>query len=155
MGINIIPTHNTLRDIDTLKFFIRRFKNGAGYMTRKKPCNICVVDGKYYLTDGHHESIAAYLTGFIDDTKYNIEKYTLDQMLEFNYPIWLTPFNPHTECRSANYWEFKTRILDSKMAVDEVLLNSHLYKEPRQVQSLAQLAMKVIDVDTYNLLKSE
>jgi hypothetical protein len=150
----IVPTHNRLRSKNNLIYFLDRFKSGKGYMDRKKKCHICFVDGVYYLTDGHHETVAAYLTDCLDFSQYSTEIFTLSQMLEYNHPIWMTPFNPHLECRVPDYWEYKEKLLSVGGNVADMLKMSSLYKEPRVVNSLAQLAMKEIDADILKIIKN-
>lgn len=125
---NLIPTHNRLRNIQTVLDLIINRKDL--YAT------ISLINGNYYVHDGHH-SIVAYL--FDQDLKLSltIKKYSLDDYVNPNLPVWLTPFNPESEVRLPDFFGFKKEAENKPESW--ILEHKHLYAEKRKISSMESL----------------
>lgn len=112
---SFLVTHNELRNIDTFNFFVKRFKDGLGFLSREQKISfIKTEDGKIYLWDGHHEVAAAFYCGAnLESATYIIKERTYEQLESINFSCsFVTPFNPRTHVRKADFQWFKEAIIN-------------------------------------------
>jgi hypothetical protein len=129
------------------------------YRGQDKPIAISrFEDGSLYVRDGHHRICAAIIVGMktLWDDEYEIEDYCYEDYLTPNFSNgFFTPFDPRTQCRLPNFFDFKDQVLDlyndEKMNVDYpnpgnfshvydfIEINSSKYREPRRIKSFVDL----------------
>lgn len=149
---NLIPTHNTLRNMDTLKFFIEKVQEDYGFGIIRL---VETEDGKLYIWDGHHKLVAHYLCGKDDlpDYMFDIQQRTYASVQSINFESeFVTPFDLRGECRKPEFFIFKNSVLEEYYnmsyevallhIVSELNLINSAYKELRDVSSLKDLASK-------------
>jgi hypothetical protein len=98
--------------------------------------------------DGHHRLVATYLAGrdFLDPAEYRVTRWTYEQYLEINFACgWVTPFDPRTHVRIADFAGWKRRVLelaraDLARAAEMIRSQPWGYREPRRYAALADLA---------------
>lgn len=112
----------------------------AGQDTR--PINIVrFEDGRLYIHDGHHRIAAIYLGGrtYLHDSEYVITDWKYSDYTVINFEVkWVTPYDPRSEVRISDYWDFKQRafdyLRDSEATVRIYIIdsyNSGVYTRPR------------------------
>lgn len=126
---NLIPMHNSLRNPDKVSDFLKSKK----VMTAK----ISIIDGEWYVHDGHHR-VVAYLKDPSIPLILETKEFTLDDYLNPAPPIWLTPFNPITEVRLADFGDYK-KIARHKSS-EWMIVNRHLFAEPRKIKTMRELS---------------
>lgn len=155
----LIPTHNELRDQKSVRSFVSFLKEGRIYRGQDKPIAINKFeDGKLYVRDGHHRVCAAIIVGIdsLLDCEYEVEEFKYaDYMCENLRNGFLTPFDPRTQCRLSNFFDFKNqatqlledanRFMDFPIRADHsevhnFISNNHAkYREARRVKSFVEL----------------
>jgi hypothetical protein len=98
--------------------------------------------------DGHHRLVATYLAGrdVLDPAEYRVTHWTYEQYLEINFACgWVTPFDPRTHVRIADFAGWKRRVLevaraDPARAEEMIRSQPSGYREPRRYAALADLA---------------
>lgn len=155
---DLIPTHNSLRSPRNIKFFS---ENSVGLI------QIAAIDGKYYIHDGHHRCVDSYLRGnsHLGDFEYAVFNKSYEDYMTCNPDVgFVTPFDPRTECRLPDFFNFKRTAMEvyevhknlstsSSMyealnfhnygeMFENMIKESHRYKEPRKVNTLKELAEK-------------
>ncbi len=146
----LIPTHNSLRDRKSIEPMVDFVKEGRIFRCADKPIAITQFqDGDMYIRDGHRRLCAMILAGArgILECEYVIEQMTYEKYLEFAPDNgWYTPFDPRTECRLPDFFEFKAKLQHDyeegesfKTIQFEVTLHRELYKEPRTIHTLRDL----------------
>lgn len=138
----MVPTHNVLRDPELLQTLLREGEILPAPEHRK--IHIADIDGVLYVHDGHHRLVAYLLDPNLEigDAEYVVQRYALEDYTRWNPPRWLTPFDPRVEVRVPDFYAFKE---EAQLRMDEVWVqsNRHLYVQPRQVHSMADLAQKM------------
>lgn len=142
---NLIPMQDGLRfDVSNMRTFVR---NG-GYFTKKAlqeydPQHTSLIaiteceDGKRYIRDGLHRVVAIYLEGReLREDEYFIEHIPYECFQKINRNCgWLTPIDPRTEVRLADFHCFKDQALqiiaEGKDPTEFIFANRHLYCIPR------------------------
>lgn len=106
--------------------------------TRILPIAICCFeDGVRYIRDGLHRVLVIHLAGRpLRSDEYIVENMTYDMFSTINLKKkWLTPFNPLTEMRTADFHSFKAEALkltdEHKDYVAFIYLNKSRYCVPR------------------------
>jgi len=126
---NLIPTHNSLRNPNKVQSFLKAGK----VMTAK----ISIINGDWYVHDGHHR-VVAYLIDPNIPLVIKTEEYSLEDYRLPNPPLWLTPFDPISEVRLANFRDYKK--IAKGRPVDWLIKNKFLYAEKRRVHTMKELA---------------
>lgn len=144
---NLIPTHNNLRNEIT---FNRYRSTPKDLWIGKKAIIIRTEDEKLYLWDWHHRCTLAFKLGIYEIPKifYEIYDYTYEQLATPNLDKgYVTPFDPRTECRLPDFWDFKVKCLEEPLP--EFYLQAHPdeYKEPREIFTVAELAERAVILD--------
>lgn len=102
-------------------------------------------DGRLYIHDGHHRSMAIYLSGrsYLNPTEYAISPFTFKQLQTANFETgYVTPYDPRVEMRKSDFRIFKKtarQIYDDMTnpnrkndALDYILKNRPLYTIPHR-----------------------
>lgn len=106
-------------------------------------------DGQMFIRDGFHRVVAIIIgrtgspvgyTGLkygadLFEDEYVIEPMTYAMFLEINIENgWYTPFDPRTEVRKADFFDFKNEVLktDKSKLHDFITQNKHRYAVPRE-----------------------
>lgn len=105
-------------------------------------------DGTRMVHDGHHRAIATVLGGrnCLRQDEYILKNWQYSDYENINFENrWVTPFDPKTEIRKADIFEFKNAALraaeiDPKKAVEYILQNKNSYALPRKLFTIEQLA---------------
>jgi|SRR5947209_10737360 len=98
--------------------------------------------------DGHHRLVATHLAGraFLDPAEYGVTRWTYEQYLEVNFACgWVTPFNPRTHVRIADFAAWKRHVLevaraDPARALELIRREPGAYREARRYAAVADLA---------------
>lgn len=136
---DLIPTHNRLRSPERLKSIINN---------KFSPPNISLVDGKYYIHDGHHRLVCMFFLGYREITDYILTEFKTNDYNEINLSMgYVTPFDIKTECRLPEFFKFKEIILSHDItdlnAEAYIRRFENYYCEKRTVFSLEQLFREV------------
>lgn len=103
---------------------------------------------RYMIHDGHHRAVSTFLGGreFIRGDEYVLKKWTYDDYLVENLANrWVTPFDPRTEVRLADFGVFKKYVLSLveggklQEARNYILANKDLYAKVRTVSDIRSL----------------
>jgi hypothetical protein len=105
-------------------------------------------DGRMMVHDGHHRVVSTRLGGrhFLRGDEYLLKQYSYDNYLGINFNSrWVTPFDPRSEIRVADFGEFKKRVfelfeIDKDEAIRYILDNGRLYKRLRSISGVDCLA---------------
>ncbi len=145
----LIPTQNGFRMDLSARKAMYRFVNEGGVFSldqirlhTKHPGLIALAefeDGKRYIRDGLHRATAIYVardSGLLYPEEYFVEHYTYERWLSAHPENgWYTPFDPRTEVRLANFFDFKDEVLamiaQGLDPCDFILHNRHRYSIPR------------------------
>jgi hypothetical protein len=70
-------------------------------------------DGTFYIRDGLHRVCLIHLLGRpVFEMEYSIEYQTCESFSQINLKCgWVTPFNPQTEVRKADFHHFKQEVM--------------------------------------------
>jgi hypothetical protein len=98
--------------------------------------------------DGHHRVVATHLAGrdLLYPQEYRVTRWTYEQYLEINFACgWVTPFDPRTHVRTADFVVWKRRVLevaraDSAAAAALIRSEPSAYRETRRYAGVASLA---------------
>lgn len=159
--LDLIPTHNELRNIRTFIFWSDMMKS-RNFIKREKPALIIETeDSKKFIFDGHHYFCAAARNNIeFNVLDFKIEKFTYEQLNSFNWDCnFITPFNPRTSCRLHNLPKFKSVFLEKvssclitkEQAEYLIRKKQHLYSESRIVDNLFNLIGKAEEKIGYHL----
>ena len=143
---DLIITQEELRHPDKIRPILERFQIGD-IIKSGKPIIINEVDGKLYVTDGHHRCVAAVYAGVdLLQDEYIIKHYSVAEFEEFNpRNEWYTPFNPRTEVRLGDfgrYIEFAKNPENHPTILDNLHTLCIRFKKPRNLTTFEQLAIK-------------
>ena len=143
--LNLIPTHNRLRNPSRIKFFDYEYK---------KPISLSRIDNQLYVHDGHHRLVYEISKGnnTLPDNYFTIKDFTKEKYDEINFDYgYVTPFDIESECRKPNFFEYKIYIIRLfKCVVDDVadgtnlverfiLSTKDMYVEKRSVFTMEEL----------------
>lgn len=119
---DLIVTQNDLRNIKQLASMVQFVKDGGEWKKEKlagftkNPTLIYIShfpDDVLCIHDGHHRAVATYLGGrdhFRPD-EYEIFKWSYHEYTTFSYfRKWVTPFDPRTEVRLADFKSYKDKM---------------------------------------------
>jgi hypothetical protein len=105
--------------------------------------HVAKIDDTFYLHDGHHRAIAAWVAGrhAIHSDEYEVIPYTFDDYMKSNpKKKWFTPFDPRTEVRLADLTEYRNIIAESKLSHHSlVALHGDKYKTARRFSTLEEM----------------
>lgn len=107
-------------------------------------------DGLLLLHDGHHRVLATYLAGrnWLHAKGYEVNERTYDDFLNPNLRTgWNTPLDPRTECRLADFWQFREEVRSLATADPEAALvfiqrNRSRYACRRTITRVSELAQR-------------
>jgi hypothetical protein len=98
--------------------------------------------------DGHHRLVATYLAGraFLDPAEYRVTPWTFTDYLAVNFAAgWVTPFDPRTQVRTADFAVWKRQVLEAAQrdrdeAEQMIRTQSESYRMPRRYAGVGDLA---------------
>jgi hypothetical protein len=98
--------------------------------------------------DGHHRLVATHLAGrdFLYPEEYRLTRWAYDDYLAVNFGRgWVTPFDPRTHVRHADFAAWKAQILavareDQALAERLIREQPEAYRQARRYRDLAALA---------------
>jgi hypothetical protein len=98
--------------------------------------------------DGHHRLVATHLAGrdFLHPEEYLLTWWTWEEYRAPNFATgWVTPFDPRTQVRTADFATWKRHILetarrDPPLAERLIREQPEAYREPRRYSAIASLA---------------
>ena len=102
-------------------------------------------DGKLAIHDGHHRVGSIWLSGvrdYLDESEYFIKDSTYTRYNTPNFDIgWVTPFDPRTEVRIADFGDFKRFVVnmaktDIPGAIDYIKKNKSVYSRKRRYKDI-------------------
>ena len=141
LSVNYIaPTHNRFRSTEVVEHYASFFREGR--IIRCEPVKLFQIKNysTIYCRDGHHRLGGLLKAG---GSELMPCEYKLDVFPDFSYLTnanlykgWITPFDPITECRLADFGEYK--FLYEKYGHTVVKTKQNLYKEPRRVNSFKE-----------------
>lgn len=144
---NIVPTHNCLRSLESLDWFLDRIKE----KNFDRPHFVKLIyfgENKYLLHDGHHYCSALWVDQGPDGF---LENYLVYDLYWVDYTAinfdanFVTPFDPRKEVRVPDFFGFKDEALDiyrndGRIAATKFILdNPRRYKEPRTAHKIWHL----------------
>lgn len=161
---SLILTQCDLRDWDMIEemsyfvsqggFFTQKSLNewtikNIGKKTDRSLIQISIFeDGKCYIHDGHHRAVGTFLGGrdnFRED-EYEITEWKYEDYLDINFENnWLTPFDPRSEMRVPDFFDFKERVWDTynnqsiQHAYHLIKTRNDLYKAKRMFFNIGEL----------------
>lgn len=149
---SLIPTHNRLRNIETFKYFGKRFLQDGNDWKRDDIITVVKTeDERYYLWNGHHQVCAAYYTfkRYIPDECYKIVNMSYETVNTVNFDLgFVTPFDMRFDCRLPDFSQFKNQMISvygyiankNKSIIKNYIMNAgHRYKETRLVHNIKDL----------------
>lgn len=87
----------------------------GGLFTVKPPIILFKMDDdRLYIHDGHHRSMAIYLSGrtYLDESEYEINSFSFSKLAAPNFGTgFVTPYDPRTEMRLSDFRVFKKTAL--------------------------------------------
>lgn len=154
----IIPTHNRFRKPQKAKelIMVRDYCDLILNNQRGPIVLIQTEDNQLWCHDGHHRLAAIdYHYGKIDECYVEIKKYTYLKLDSVNLNCgYVTPYDPRTECRLPDFWEYKSDTLDELtewyvLDKEKYIENwskkySYRYKETRIIHTLRELCNTVL-----------
>jgi hypothetical protein len=104
--------------------------------------------GLLLVHDGHHRLVATHLAGrdFLYPQEYQVTAWSYEDFLAVNLACgWVTPFDPRTHVRRADFIGWKEQVLaaaasDPALAERLVREQPWAYREPRRYSAVAALA---------------
>ena len=107
-------------------------------------------DNKLAIHDGHHRAVSIHLGGrtYLREDEYELAPWSYESYInivpEFN---WVTPFDPRTEVRTADFGDFRTKALDllkryPDKAEEFIFSQKKTFSHPRNIVSVGELAQK-------------
>jgi hypothetical protein len=98
--------------------------------------------------DGHHRLVATHLAGrdFLLPQEYRVTRWSREDYRAVNFACgWVTPFDPRTHVRTADFAAWKRLVLevaraDPARAGRMIAEEASAYREPRRYSSVAELA---------------
>ena len=121
----LIPAVGGLRDPAQIENMVRFVQSGGRFsqtMLRKHNLDRTTLivltrfeDGKLYIRDGIHRIFSIWMAGraSLFSSEYDVEEMTYDLYLRINFEKgWVTPFDPRTHVRLADFWDFKRQVMD-------------------------------------------
>jgi len=131
-------TQNGVRDIDQIYEMVQYIKDNEYFEWVTRPIIVNDVEGKKFVTDGHHRCLAKVLAdkSWLYPEEYILKEYTLDEFKEINIDNgWFTPFNPFTEIRLSNLSLFKEMVHKCRTDIELIKFiesHGHLFKTSRE-----------------------
>lgn len=142
---SLIPTQAGLRNLTKLMGMTDAVRSGKVF-NDSKPIDLSrFEDGQIYVHNGHHRVVACLMGERLElaDDEYKITEWKYARYLEINFEVhFVTPFDPLTEVRKANFKGFWEAVADVRIqqGEDEARLFIHrhryLYCQPRNVWSV-------------------
>ncbi len=104
-------------------------------------------DGQEMIHDGHHRCVGTWIGGrtFLYPSEFRILNWKYEDYLEINPANkWVTPFDPRTHIRKAEFFSYKNHVLemfkiDPDRAKNFVLNSSGAYMVDRHIHYLPEL----------------
>lgn len=120
-------------------------------------------DGRLFIHDGHHRVASIYLGGrkYVHETEYSLSDWTHEEYRTANLEVgWVTPFDPRTECRIADYEDYKNSVFrqeDDSVSQETILAyvqkaqQKDWYKRPRACLTVKDLLRQLWRQQLYYL----
>jgi hypothetical protein len=98
--------------------------------------------------DGHHRLVATHLAGrdFLHAGEYQVTRWSYEEYLAINFRCgWVTPFDPRTHARKADFGAWKARVLEvaqTDLAEAERMIRDEAaaYRERRRYSAIGALS---------------
>jgi len=106
----LIATQYGYRDQAGVKAMVEFVKKGGEFNASPLISLFLLDDGRLYIHDGHHRSMAVYLSGrdHLKPTEYTLSPITYDALGSVNFDVgYVTPYDPRTEMRLSDFKIFK------------------------------------------------
>jgi hypothetical protein len=142
---SLIPTQAGLRNLEKMVSMADAVRDGK-FFNDSKPIDLSrFEDGQIYVHNGHHRVVACLMGERVEliEDEYRITEWKYARYLEINFDVhFVTPFDPVTEVRKANFKGFWEAVANVQMhqGEDEARLFIHrhryLYCQPRNVWSV-------------------
>ena len=142
---DLIPTQAGLRNLTKLMGMTDAVRNGKVF-NDNKPIDLSrFEDGQIYVHNGHHRVVACLMgeRPELQADEYKITEWKYARYLEINFAVhFVTPFDPLTEVRVANFKGFWEAVASVQMHQSEddarMFIHRHryLYCQPRNVWSV-------------------
>lgn len=158
----LVVTQNRLRNTDQIAAMVEFVRQGGRFTSdamlasaiqsgsrASGPIAISQIGRTRFVHDGHHRLVAIFLGGrdYVCHEEFTTTKRAWADYWVANPPSgWLTPFDPGDECRLPEFGAVKLSALAAYNdgVLDEFLAaNRHRYVEPREIETIAQLAEAV------------
>jgi len=163
---NVLVFQNDIRDIWLVKKFMNHLAEGRVFRCIKPRITFNIFpDWKWAATDagepytesregnpvimihdGHHRCVSAWLHGItrLWEGEYQITRVPRTAYEKINMNVnWVTPINPATHVRTADFWEYKQRAMVRDDPYDYIGTQFTTYAEPRKLWTLEDLAGEV------------
>lgn len=106
----LIATQYGYRDNAGVKAMVEFVKSGGEFNASPLISVFLLEDGKLYIHDGHHRSMAVYLSGreYLKPSEYTLSPITYNALGSVNFDAgYVTPYDPRTEMRLSDFRIFK------------------------------------------------
>lgn len=125
MNINdLLITQNDFRNFENVRSMAEDVRKGKIFHDRYKLITILQTeDGLKWVTDGHHALGSLILGGrpALYSNEYHLIPMTYAMLNSINWmKSWVTPFDPRTHVRLADFHEFKDEVLNSLESRDSL-----------------------------------
>jgi hypothetical protein len=141
---DITITQNGIRNPDQLSKMVEFVRSGGFFnleaLQLHRPDARKIIqlpqfpDGKIYLHDGHHRTASIWLGGrnYLREDEYRLYNETYERYMELNpSEDWYTPFDPRTEVRLPDFFQFKNVARNSPNLIAFISNWSWQYKTER------------------------
>lgn len=160
----ILVSQATIRDVEQVRRMVEHVFNGGDW-TREaldkyaqenncRPAPLIQIsefpDGVQMIQDGHHRTISTIIAGkqFLKDEEVEVTSWTYEAYTQIDFTDWkwVTPFDPRTHNRVADFMEFKVTALKMaetdghEKATEYIMMNEHLYRCPKKSVTVLDLA---------------
>jgi hypothetical protein len=167
-SLNVIQ--NQLRNLDQMCEMIKHVSEGGYFhysnllrFNKGKESSLIEIaefeDGKYYVHNGHHRSVAIWLGGrnHLQDGEYYIKRWKYDDYNTINMERqYVTPFDPRTQVRLPDFSAFKRRVLKLKELGEELTIryiyeHNKEYRRDKTIFSVPELSKTYLNIQCRNL----
>jgi hypothetical protein len=106
----LVVTQYGYRDDAGVAEMVAYVRAGGEFNAKPLISLFALEDGRLYIHDGHHRSMAIYLSGreYLKPTEYAISPFTFEQLQTANFATgYVTPYDPRVEMRLCDFRIFK------------------------------------------------
>lgn len=142
---DLVVTQYGYRDDAGVMEMMAYVKAGGDFNAKPLISLFSLDDGRLYIHDGHHRSMAIYLSGrsYLKPSEYAISPFTFKQLQTANFDTgYVTPYDPRVEMRKSDFRIFKKTTKQiyedqanpnrEKDALDYIRNNRSLYTIPHR-----------------------